>query len=134
MSSERTQNPMKKRGKKLLFLLIFAFLLFPFGWLASVWPGFNKWFDATFSSEAVHIISHATIFFIIGTAVLLVNPALQKRPFPFFSFILFLGILQEVLQLLSFKQRAFGWSDGFDLGVDLAGTAVAFFLIQMKRH
>ncbi len=119
-----------KSRSTLFVLLLLAFFLFPFGWLATVWPRFDQWFDTTFSSAAAHIISHAVIFFIIGTAVLLVNPKLRKRPLQFFTFILFLGSVQEVLQLLSFKQRAFGWNDGFDLMVDLLGAGVAFIVYK----
>jgi hypothetical protein len=135
---DRLTHLQSHRPKLLAGLILFAgAALLPYGWLANVWPLFGFLVDALFRAEWVHIISHFALFAVLGTAVLILFPHLVQRPRVYFALILTLGLLQEALQLLTFKHRFFAASDLFDLLTDVAGAGVAllWFMRQMeKRH
>jgi hypothetical protein len=42
----------------LALVVLIATALFPFGWLATVWPGFSAVADFIFGTELAHIIGH----------------------------------------------------------------------------
>lgn len=117
-----------------LFLFVGAALV-PYGWLASVWPLFGLLVDALFRAELAHIIGHFVLFALVGTAVLTLYPHLVQRPCTYFALILAIGLVQETLQLLTFKYRFFAAADLFDLVIDAAGAGVAllWFMHQMEK-
>lgn len=109
--------------------------LVPYGWLANVWPLFGAVVDALFGAELAHIVGHFVLFALVGTAVLTLYPRLLQRPRTYFALILAIGLVQETLQLLTFKHRFFTAADLFDLVIDAAGAGVALLwsMRQMEK-
>lgn len=121
------------RPKLLTGLVLFAAVaLVPYGWLAELWPLFGAVVDALFSAEWAHIVGHLGLFMGLGTAVLALFPQLRWRPGLYFALILALGMAQELLQLLTFKHRAFAAADLFDLLTDAAGAGLVF--LYFRHH
>ena len=109
-------------------LLLFIFLaLFPYGWLAERWWLFGWVTDFIFATELAHVIGHLILFAAVGTAVLHTFPRLQRHPRLYFTLIFWLGLAQEILQLVSFKQRPFAANELLDITVDLLGAFIAFY-------
>lgn len=113
-------------GRAWLWLLpLLALVLFPYGWLANAWPLFDRFVEQVFRTEVAHVLGHLGSFFGLGLLLLQLWPRLAARPWLFFPLLLSLGMMQELLQLLSFKHRFVTGADLFDLIVDLAGAALA---------
>ena len=112
----------------LLFVFFIAMALFPVGWLASVWPQFDRVADVLLDADIVHVAGHIIIFFSIGSGLWLLFPQLRQRPFLFISLIIALGAIQEGLQLLSYKRRLPEWAELFDLLIDVVSALGAYFL------
>lgn len=110
-----------------------AMALFPYGWLAANWPTFDRFTGFIFASETAHIAGHVGLFMLLGTAVLVIFPRLQRRPVFYVSIILSLGVVQEILQLVSFKHRPVAGNDIFDLAVDLLAAGVIFIVLKHRR-
>ncbi len=117
------------------FILIIGMLMFiglaliPYGWVANHLPIFARVTNFIFGTELAHIIGHFTIFALMGTAVLRIIPRLMSYPVIYFGCMGLIGIIQEALQIISFKRRPVSGDDIFDLVVDmLAVTAVYFFI------
>lgn len=110
-----------------LFFLILA--LFPYGWLARLWPPFGLFVDWLFATEIAHHIAHSLIFVALGWFLLTGFPHLRGRFALYLSLIGFLGLSQELLQLW-YKQRPLGVNDGKDLLVDIAAATLFFFLYR----
>lgn len=115
-------------------VLLIALTLFPYGWLAARWPLFEQVMDFIFGTELAHVIGHLALFAGVGTAVLHTLPRLQSRPRLYLALILVIGLAQEVLQLVSFKERPFGPNEFLDITIDLLGAGIAFFLITRNRR
>lgn len=116
----------------LLFLVgvaLFPYGLIPFDRIFSFFPDFGRTFDQISSSWQAHVVGHATIFTVIGTAVLLCFPNLFTRPKLYFGMMMLLGILQEFFQIVGFKHRGIVFDDMFDVFVDLGGALIAFLLV-----
>ena len=122
------------KQRLILFLLFLAAALFPYGWLATLWPPFGRFLSWLFATEFAHHIGHSLIFMTLGWFLLTVFSALRDRFAIYTSLIGFLGLSQELLQLW-YKQRPLGVNDGKDLLVDIAAATVFFFLYQLwSRH
>lgn len=122
---------LKRSDNKLNWLLPTVFLLiglalFPYGWLAERWWLFGWVTDFIFATELAHIIGHLILFAAVGTAVLHTFPRLQRRPRLYLTLIFWLGLAQEILQLVSFKQRPFAANELLDITVDLLGAFIAY--------
>lgn len=104
--------------------------LFPFGWLAQVWPAFGDLVDFVFGSDVAHIAGHFGIFVLVGTAVLLLFPRLLAHPLIYLGLVLFLGGLQEFMQLASFKRHPVTADELFDMEIDLLGAVFAFLICK----
>lgn len=125
-----------QRPKLLLGLIVFVgAALVPYGWLAEIWPLFGALVDALFRAELVHVASHFALFAVLGTAVLTFFPHLAQQPRTYFAIVLALGLVQETLQLLTFKHRFFAASDLFDLLTDAAGAGLAllWFMRRLEK-
>ena len=119
------------RPKLLVALVLFAAAaLVPYGWLAELWPFFGRVVDALFAAEWAHIVGHLSLFVGLGTAVLILFPQIRQRPVSYFAIILALGMAQELLQLLTFKHRAFAAADLFDLLTDAAGAGLVLLFLR----
>ena len=114
-------------------LLLFIFLaLFPYGWLAERWWFFGWVTDFIFATELAHIVGHLILFAAVGTAVLHTFPRLQCHPRLYLTLIFWLGLAQEILQLVSFKQRPFAANELLDIGVDLLGAFIAYKIFRTR--
>lgn len=118
-----------------------AAALFPYGWLATHWPTFDRFAGFIFGSEAAHVAGHVGLFVLLGTAVLLIFPGWRQRrtrsgfgPFLYFGLMAVIGFIQEFLQIVSFKHRPIAANDLFDLTVDLLAAGVVFVVfIHFER-
>lgn len=120
-------------GRAWLWLLpLLALVLFPYGWLAELWPLFDRFVNLVFEAELAHVVAHAASFFGLGLVLLRLWPRLLARPRLYWALLLGLGAAQELLQLLSFKHRFVTGAELFDLGVDAAGAALA--LLWWRRR
>jgi glycopeptide antibiotics resistance protein len=137
-NSLQSQNNLKLNPRWLLVGLLplvgvalFPYGLIPFGRILSFSPKLEHEIYHLIASSQAHVVGHATIFFVIGTAVLLSFSSLLQRPKLYFSIILVLGILQEFLQIIGFKHRGIVFDDIFDVFVDLTGALAAFLLLRL---
>ena len=115
----------------LVGVALFPYGLVPFGRIFSFSPDLKYVLYYIFSAWQVHVVGHALIFLVIGTAVLLRFPSLLSRPKFYFGLMLVLGVLQEFLQIVGFKHRALMFDDVFDVFVDLTGALAAFLLLRL---
>lgn len=107
--------------------------LFPYGWLNLHWPWFAAITQRLFESEVVHIVCHIGLFALLGMGVLQLVPRLSQHLGIYLGLMLLVGLVQEFLQLATFKSRPFGLSDLFDLGTDLVGAAIGYWLFCQQR-
>jgi len=118
-----------QRPYLLLALILFvATALFPFGWLATVWPGFSTVADFIFGTELSHIIGHFAVFALMGSGILLLFPGLQRRFWLYFGLMLLLGFVQEFLQIATFKHIIPAFDELLDLTMDLLGAVTVFYI------
>ncbi len=113
-------------------LLGLAVVLFPFDWLANVWPAYASLFDVVFATPLSHEIGHATMFFLISLLALLSVPALSQRPALYFGLLLLVAVGQEAIQALA-KQQLPTIYDGRDLLMDLTGIVIAYLVALAWR-
>ncbi len=109
-----------------------AVVLFPFDWLADVWPLFGQAFDVVFVTARDHAIGHTTMFFLLGVLILLSLPLLRLRPLWYGGGIVLVAFCQEALQDLS-RQRSPNLWEGRDMLFDLLGALLAFGVIWLWR-
>lgn len=109
-----------------------AVVLFPFDWLADVWPMFRQAFEVVFVTARDHAIGHTTMFFLLGLLILLSLPLLRLRPLWYGGGMLLVAFCQEALQDL-FRQRAPNLWEGRDMLFDLAGALLALGVIWLWR-
>jgi len=115
----------------LLFALFLILALFPYGWLAHLWPPFGLFLNWFFETEMAHTIGHSLIFATLGWFLLTLLPTLRSRFALYLMLIGGLGLGQELLQLW-YKQRPLGVNDGKDLLVDVAAASLFFFIYQWR--
>lgn len=118
----------KKLSVGLVLLVATAVGLFPYGWLAEQWPWFDRVTQSLFESEPFHLAGHLGLFVLLGVGLLTLRPWLWQQPGYYFAILLLVGVVQELLQLASFKSWAFGLSDLYDLTVDLVGAVIGYGL------
>jgi hypothetical protein len=111
---------------------LLAIGLFPYGWLANNWPLFDQVTSLLFGLEAAHVVAHAGLFAGLGTAVLLIFPRVRQYPGMYFGIMIVVGMVQEFLQLTTFKHRPAGFGELFDLLVDLLAAGLVFVLWHRK--
>ena len=103
-------------------------VLFPFDWLATVWPAYRQVFEQVFVGAREHHIGHSTLFLIVGLIVLLSFPALRTRPVLYFGLMISAAIAQELVQDL-FKFVLPDPLDSLDLLFDTVGFAIAYLIV-----
>lgn len=114
-------------------VLLIGLAVVPYGWVAEHWAAFDVFTNVVFGSELAHMMGHFAVFALIGTAVLTAIPRLRHQPRFYLALILALGIVQEGLQLTSFKHRALLPDEFFDVLVDLLGAGFVFFWLTCKQ-
>jgi len=115
-----------------LALGVIALAVFPFGWLSSQWPAFAAVFEAVFGSEWGHRLGHAGVFVTVGGALMWAIPPLRRRPGAYAAAILAVGCAQEAIQL-TYKARAPGGAEAFDLACDLTAAMTIWALVALRR-
>jgi len=105
----------------------------PYGWVVAWWPGLGFVVDTLFSAAWAHVVGHAGIFALLATAVLTLFPRLQTRPALFFAIFTALALLQEGLQLVTFKHRPIVADDLFDLAVDMAAVTAVYLIVRYSQ-
>jgi hypothetical protein len=103
-------------------------ILFPFDWLATVWPAYRQVFEQVFVGVREHHIGHSSLFFIVGLLVLVSFPALRSRPLLYFGLLISAALAQEVMQDL-FKFLLPDLADGLDLIFDAIGFTIAYLVV-----
>lgn len=111
-------------------LALLALALFPFGWLAEQWAWVDRIATFLFATEAAHAVGHATIFALVGTALLTLFPALRRRPLAYLALVLLVAVAQEGFQLL-YKGRGVAINDITDIGTDLVAAGVVFAIVRL---
>ena len=103
-------------------------VIFPFDWLANVWPEYRQVFQQVFVGAREHHLGHITLFFIVGFLILLSYPALRSRPFLYFGLLISAALAQEAVQdILKFQIPDL--IDGLDLLFDAIGFTVAYLIV-----
>ena len=128
------QNKLRKRLPVYVVLGLIGLAMVPYGWVAGYSSKASFIVYHVLGGAMTHVIGHFLLFALMGTAVTLIAPRLLKQPALYFGLMLLLGLLQEFLQLATFKQRPISFDDGFDIVVDLAGAVVAFWLLRKARQ
>lgn len=133
LKQREQKSNMAQRPYLLLALILFvATALFPFGWLATVWPGFHTVVEFIFGTELAHIIGHFAVFALMGGGVLLLFPGLRQRFWLYFGLMLLFGLVQEFLQIASFKHIIPVFDELLDLTMDMLGAAAIFYFLGRK--
>jgi hypothetical protein len=136
MKEQSADTPMRKSpthaltwairiGAPMLALLVI--LWFPFDWLATVWPAFGVPFRQVFRNAHDHFIGHSVFFFLVGFFVLLMIPALRRRPQWYFPGLVVAALIQETIQAL-FRGQTPTFTDFNAFKGDALGGASAFVL------
>jgi heme/copper-type cytochrome/quinol oxidase subunit 4 len=133
LKQREQKSNMGQRPYLILALILFVTIaLFPFGWLATVWPGFSAVADFIFGTELSHILGHFAVFMLMGGGVLLLFPSLRRRFWLYFSLMLMLGFIQEFLQIASFKHITPAFDELLDLTMDMLGAVTVFYYLGRK--
>jgi glycopeptide antibiotics resistance protein len=137
-NSLQQKNDFKLNPRWLLagLLVLIGAALFPYGLIPldrilSFSPEVSIFVERILSSWQAHVIGHAAIFMMMGTAVLLRFPSLLNRPKIYLGIMFVLGVLQEFFQIVGFKHRAIVFDDIFDVFVDIIGALIAFFVLRL---
>jgi hypothetical protein len=80
-----------------VFILL-AILWFPFDWLSEVWPTFGVPFRQIFRNAHDHFVGHTIFFFIVGTFILSLVPALKLRLHWYILGLILAALIQEAIQ------------------------------------
>jgi hypothetical protein len=108
-------------------------VLFPFDWLADVWPAYAAVFDVVFATARSHAIGHSTIFFVAGMLAMIAFPALRQRSVLYFTVLVLGAVGQEAIQDL-FKGQSPSVADGRDLLYDLIGFTLAYAAVRLAAR
>lgn len=125
------QNNVRKSLPKLAVLGLILMAMVPYGWAAQYSSKARFVIYYLLGGELAHIFGHFLLFVLMGTAVIAILPRLKQHPAHYFSLMLLLGLVQEFLQLVTFKMRDFSYAEVFDLTIDLLGAGLAF--VAMRR-
>jgi hypothetical protein len=80
-----------------VFILL-GILWFPFDWLSEVWPTFGIPFRQIFRNAHDHFVGHSIFFFIVGTFILSLVPALKRRIHWYILGLIVAALIQEAIQ------------------------------------
>ena len=136
MQLDKRQNKTMGAERPYLILALILFIataLFPFGWLATVSPGFETFANFIFGTQLSHIIGHFAVFALMGGGVLWLFPSLLQRFWLYFGLMLLFGFVQEFLQIASFKHIIPAFDEVLDLTMDMLGAATVFYFCARRK-
>jgi glycopeptide antibiotics resistance protein len=114
-------------------VLLLGMILFPFGWLAEIWPLANRILGSMFPDVNAHAIGHTSLFLLLGVTLLVIFPYLLRHPGSYALLLLVVGIGQEVFQL-AYKQRPLVFDDFRDLATDMIGGLIALGVVMIIQR
>lgn len=117
--------------RKVFILLLWLLgMLFPMAWLGNFSGNYRQVFNFIFAPEWMHWLMHATLY--AGLVILLMIvfslPSNQQSTLLVLGIVVLVGVIQEILQLLSAVQIV-SWNSLFDLGIDLIGAALGLGVV-----
>jgi len=99
-------------------------------WLGNFSGNYRQVFNFIFAPEWMHWLMHATLY--AGLVILLMIvfslPSNQQSTLLVLGIVVLVGVIQEILQLLSAVQIV-SWNSLFDLGIDLIGAALGLGVV-----
>jgi hypothetical protein len=113
-----------------LVLAALTLMLFPFDWLASIWPAYGQLFDRVFVGPREHAIGHATLFGIAGGLALVALPVLRRRPALYLAEMSVCALAEEAVQDL-FKRQMLTAGDARDLLFDTLGFTTVYIVVAL---
>jgi len=118
-------------ARKVFILLLWLLgILFPMAWLGNFSGNYRQVFNFIFAPEWMHWLMHAILY--AGLAILLMIvfslPSNRQSTLLVFGIVILVGVIQEILQLLSEVQIK-SWNSLFDLGVDLIGATLGLGVV-----
>ena len=132
------KHPLKQSNRQLwsagAWFLLLLLLLFPYGWLAEQWPLFNHLRTLIFRSEWAHVAGHALLFAALGFFLLRFLPQLRHKVLLYVYILTSLGVIQEGLQIISFKHRPLMANEFVDLGVDVLAAVVILGIVKITSQ
>jgi hypothetical protein len=121
--------------QKILLMVWLVGILVPLHWLERFVSKLRQVYWMLTGSEPVHVIGHLILF--SGLVILILQvfqlPFNTRTAIWLILLVLVMGLVQEYFQL-QVKERAFGWPEVFDLGVDLAAGAVGWAVYQYYQR
>lgn len=134
MLDTQRREKLIKYGLVLFIVGFIGITLFPYGVLTEQSALARFILYRLFETELSHFVGHFLIFCLIGTAVLLLFPALFRSPLFYLSLMLNLAIMQEFLQLATFKRRPINYGELKDLGIDLTAAVFIFLIFYLRAY
>ncbi len=108
-------------------LILLGILWFPFDWLSQVWPAFGVPFRQVFRNAHDHFVGHTVFFFIIGTFILSLVPALRKWLHWYILGLVLAALIQETIQAF-FRHQLPTFTDFNAFKGDTLGGITAWLL------
>jgi hypothetical protein len=120
---------------RIFLALWIAGILFPMGWLVSIYAPARPLFMSIFNMEWAHVVAHMVLFSILAILIQAIFPEVELRRSIIRLVILVVVIagIQEGLQHLVRVTSPGLLPSLYDLGVDLVGTAFGFGLFHWLR-
>jgi VanZ family protein len=114
-----------------ILILWIGVMIFPLNWLRRESIFIRQNFESAFQSEWVHVAAHLILF--AGLVILLLftmrMPQNGKTAVVIMTILLMVAFAQELLQL-QVKGRGFGGPEWFDVGVDMIGGLIGWWVYQ----
>ncbi|HVN55814.1 MAG TPA: hypothetical protein VMT46_15890 [Anaerolineaceae bacterium] len=126
------------KSKVFLYVWVFA-IIFPLAWFYKTFAPENQVFQLVFELDWTHIVAHFLLF--VGLSVLSefalsdrnANKRVGLSALRLLALVLVVATLQEGLQHLTHSTEPGILPSLFDLGVDLASSALGFVVIKRIR-
>ncbi|MEZ4591898.1 MAG: hypothetical protein R3D55_12275 [Chloroflexota bacterium] len=118
----------------LAFFIFVAAALFPYGVILDFSPKLHYLINYTLGTQLAHIIGHFGLFVAMGGGILLLFPRLRRHVWLYFGLMFLLGIVQEYLQIVTFKHYIPVFDEILDLTVDMLGAATVFYFLGHKKE
>ena len=119
-------------------------ILLPMAWFVRFSESYQRAFSFIFGPPWMHVVTHAVLFAVLSYLLaVIVSRMAGGQPngramaiikmVAVFILALLIALLQEVIQL-GYKGRPFGYAEGFDLAVDMAGVCLGLALFWWRNN